>query len=163
MKKEKMLIAETPKIEDIMALGTQYEQAVKDYITQFSKKTNGTQSMGDSGYQFSLKCHVKKDLFPEILPGTFDSEDFDEKMEGLAQLNKIRKQNDSINTYMDEATKICKTDSKFYANEFYAMIKKESSRLAKYKTTFDELTPFYKKSSIEKPAISTQEVAKNNW
>ena len=162
MKKEKTLIAGDTKIEDIMALAAQYEQAVKNYVSQFTKTTNGTQSMGEAGYDFTVKCHVKKDLFPEILPGTFDVADFDAKMEGLSGLNQIRKQNDKINKYMDEATKICKTDAKFYANEFYGMIKKESNRSAKYKTTLDELTPFYKKSTTEKPEMPKFDAAKSN-
>jgi high-affinity Fe2+/Pb2+ permease len=162
MKKEKTLVAEITKIEDIMALATQYEQAVKDYVSQFTKTTNGTQSMGDSGYEFSMKCQVKKDMFPEILPGTFDADDFDLKMTGLLNLNQIRKQNEKINRYMEEATKICKTDGKFYANEFYSMIKKESSRSAKYKTTVDELMPFYKKSTTEKSDLTKLDTAKSN-
>ena len=119
MKKEKTLVAEETKIEDIMALGAQYEQAIKNYVSQFTKTTNGTQSMGEAGYDFSVKCHAKKDLFPEILPGTFDVKDYDAKMEGLSDLNQIRKQNDKINKNMDEAMKICKTDVKCYSNEFY--------------------------------------------
>ncbi len=162
MKKEKTLLATETKIEDIMALAVQYEEAVKNYVSQFTKITNGTQSMGEAGYEFSLKCQVKKDAFPEILPGTYDATDFDDKMTGLLNLNQIRKKNDKINRYMEEATKICKTDGKFYANEFYSMIKKESNRSAKYKTTVDELMPFYKKSTTEKTEFVKLDAAKDN-
>ena len=152
MKKIKEITADAltiPTIEEINAAGDTYAALVARYVTQFSKKTKGTKSMGEAGYSFAVNAQKRKDQFPEVLTGTFKNDDFDEKLEGVTDINSVIKRNQKINESTNEALLICKTDAAFYANVVYGLFQ-DAQGEAKYKTAYDELSPFYRKSKTEK-------------
>ena len=162
MKKiEKMANLPVPTLEEIIAKGEEYKALIHRYANRVTKTTIGAQSMGPAGLKFAKKCQNKKDLFPEIVPGTFQGDDFDEKMEIIEGTNTIKIQLTEIDDVMIEPLKICKTDCKSHATDYYALIKKQAPRLPKYQTTFNELSPFFSKSKSEKVPVENPKNVKN--
>ena len=151
-----------PSIEEVLAKGAEYQQAVKLYTAQFTKKTMGTQSMGPASITFAENAKKRKDLLPEIVPATFNSDDFDDKMDALDDMTKIEKLNKDTTDSMKEALKICKTDGKSYANAFYGYLKSVKGTSPKYQTALDELTPFHSKSAAEKEPVEPTDPPKTD-
>ena len=151
MKKNKETVVDTtvPTIEEINAAGDVYFALVARYAAQFVKKTDGTKSLGDAGYTFATNAQKRKNQFPEVLTGTFDNADFDEKLEGVTDLNTIRQNCQGVIDNTKEALLICKTDAAAHANVVYGLFQ-DAKKNAKYKTAHDELAPFYTKSRAEK-------------
>ena len=162
MMKNKEIMAElpVPTIEEIMVAGNAYAELVARYVVPFTKKTDGTKSMGDVGFIFAENARKRKDQYPEVASGTFDADEFDVKMDGVTNMNTIKALNKNIDKSMDEALVICKTDALSFANEFYGYLLKVKDRLVKYKTAFDELAPFYSKSKAEK--VTSNKANKNS-
>lgn len=158
MKKNKATLADTPipTVEEVLAKGNDYKESLQLYAAQFTKKTMGTQSMGSAGKNFAQKAQKRKDLLSEIVPADFDGDDFDNKMEGVANLATIEILNSDIDDSIKDASRICKTDGRSYANEFYGFLTGKRNPSPKHQTALEELKPFFKKSAAEKlPAEST--------
>ena len=117
--------------------------------------------MGETGYLFAVNAQKRKDQFPEVLTGTFKNDDFDEKLEGVTNINSVLKHNQKINESTNEALLICKTDAAFYANVVYGLFQ-DAQGDAKYKTAYDELSPFYSKSKAEKVEGNAAKPPKTN-
>ena len=164
MKKNQEIVADStvPTIEEVLAAGNAYADLVARYVAPYTKKTDGTRSMGEAGYTFAENAQKRKDQYPEVAPGTFDGDELDVKFDGVTGINKVRVLNKKINDSTDEALVICKTDAIFLANKFYGHLQGVRN-IAKYKTAYDELSPYYRKSSSEKvPSESPNKKAKND-
>jgi hypothetical protein len=150
MKRDIVNTTEVVTIETIENKYNELRELVDLYTQQFTKKTIGLQSVGEVGIDFTEKCFAKAQLFPEILPGTFDITDFQLKAGGLKDIQGMVFKLVVLVNKLDAPLKICKTDAKFYSNKFYSLIQEESNNSAKYLPTLSELTAFYKRSKSDK-------------
>ena len=132
---------------EIIAKIKELDVLVTEFLGQFEKATTGQQSIGDSSLTFIENCTKKVQVYPEILSGTFNKEDFAIKSGGVSDFFAVKQKIAEALTNWETLAKICKTDAMYYANEYYSIIQKEAVRNTKYKPTLDELTPFYKRSN----------------
>ena len=164
MKKNKAILADMtpPTIEEVLAKGNAYKESLQLYAAQFTKKTMGTQSMGTAGKSFALKAQKRKDLLSEIVPPDFDGDDFDDKMEGVENLAVIEILNTAIGDSIKDASRVCKTDGRSYANAFYGFLTGKRSPSPKHQTALEELKPFFKKSAAEKLPVEPTDPPKSD-
>ena len=133
--------------DEIMAKIKELNELVALYFSQFEKATPGQKSIGDGGITFVENCAKKVPVYPEILSGTFNQEDFLVKAGGVSDFFAFNQKIAEALTGWESSIKICKTDAMYYANEYYGIIQREAVRNNKYKPTLEELTPFYKRSN----------------
>ena len=145
-KRELVGTVSVQKVE-IMAKIKELDELVALYFSQFEKATPGQKSIGDGAITFVENCAKKVPLYPEILSGTFNQEDFIVKSGGVSDFFSFKQKIAEALNGWDSAIKICKTDAMYYANEYYGIIQREAVRNNKYKPTLEELTPFYKRSN----------------
>ena len=131
--------------DEIMAKIKELNDLVTAFLGQFEKATTGQQSIGDASLTFIENCAKKVQVYPEILSGTFNKEDFSVKTIGVSDFFAVKQKIAEALVNWEILAKICKTDAMYYANEYYSIIQKEATRNTKYKPTLEELTPFYKK------------------
>lgn len=133
--------------EEIIAKIKELDGLVTEFLGQFEKATTGQQSIGDSSLTFLENCTKKVQVYPEILSGTFNKEDFMVKAGGVNDFFAVKQKIAEALAGWETSAKICKTDAMYYANEYYGIIQREAVRNTKYKPTLEELTPFYKRSN----------------
>ena len=133
--------------DEIMAKIKELNELVALYFSQFEKATPGQRSIGDSAITFVENCAKKVPVYPEILSGTFNQEDFLVKAGGVSDFFAFNQKMAEAISGWETSVKICKTDAMYYANEYYGIIQREAVRNNKYKPTLEELTPFYKRSN----------------
>ena len=160
MAKREMSITGNKERDAIMTKVDELNDLVIAYFNKFEKTTEGQKSIGELGYKFVETCAGKILLFPEILSATFNQADFVAKQEGAADFFAFKKRLFDGLLQWETSAKICKTDAMFYANDYYNILKREAKNGTKYKPTFSELTPFYKKSSSEKVGAKKALMAK---
>jgi hypothetical protein len=135
--------------EDILLKTADIRLAILALFSRYQKKTDGAKSIADAGIDFALLCAEKVPLYPEILSATFEKDDFLEKIEAIADYRDVRAVLVALLDDMDKNVKGIKTDVLAYANEYYGIIQREAERKAKYRTDYDQLKPFYKKSKTK--------------
>ena len=133
--------------DEIMAKIKELNELVALYFSQYEKATPGQKSIGDSAITFVENCAKKVPVYPEILSGTFNQEDFLVKAGGVSDFFAFNQKMAEAISGWETSVKICKTDAMYYANEYYGIIQREAVRNNKYKPTLEELTPFYKRSN----------------
>ena len=133
--------------DEIIAKIKELDGLVTEFLSQFEKATTGQQAIGDASLTFIENCTKKVQVFPEILSGTFNKEDFAIKASGVSDFFAVKQKIAEALIGWETSAKICKTDAMYYANEYYGIIQREAVRNTKYKPTLEELTPFYKRSN----------------
>lgn len=147
MAKREILDTANVQKSDIVAKINELDGLVEAFLMQFHKATNGQQSLGDNKIPFAEICAKKAVAFPEVLPGTYNTEDFSNKLTALTDFNGFKNSLSELMVKWETAARICKLDAMYYANEFYGIIQKEATRNTKYKPTLEELTPYYKRKA----------------
>ena len=121
--------------EEIFAKITELDTLVAQFFSQFEKTTAGLQSAGETSLPFLESCVSKLGVYPEILSGTFNKNDFSIKVRALKDYFSFSKKILEALSNWDAEAKICKTDGMYYGNEYYNIIQKEAARNTKYKPT----------------------------
>ncbi len=147
MAKREIMATASVQRDEIVSKIKELDELIGQFFGQFEKATKGQQSMGDSSCTFVDNCIKKLEMYPEILSGTFNKEDFNVKNGAVTDFFAFKQKIAETVAKLETNAKICKTDAMYYANEYYGIIQKEAVRNTKYKPTLDELTPFYKRSN----------------
>ena len=150
MTKRELLQLENKERASILAKMDDLDESVAKYFSKFTKVTLGKLSIGDVNVDFVSKCDEKIHLFPETIPQSFDVADFEYKFGGVLDYLAFKKRIMKSVDNWDISAKVCKTDSMFYANRFYSIMKEEAAGTVKYQPVLDELISFYKKKQKDK-------------
>ena len=75
---------------EIIAKIKELDVLVTEFLGQFEKATTGQQSIGDSSLTFIENCTKKVQVYPEILSGTFNKEDFAIKSGGVSDFFAVK-------------------------------------------------------------------------
>lgn len=146
-----------PERAEILAKMEELDALVVTYFLKFTKTTQGKSSIADASFDFVNTCAEKAELFPEVVPGTLDKPDYKEKLAGVNDFFAFKQRIMKAIGKWDTSAMVCKTDAMFYTNRIYNNFKVEAKSAVKYKPAYNELLPYYKKSTSDK----NDETAKN--